>query len=106
MRLLKKAGLITSVRGAGGGYRLAKPASEISVGDILRALEGNLDAVNCTAFQEETSCQGADGCVTKFVWKKINDAITQTVDGIYLEELVSDSRALIEKQGETQASMC
>ena len=40
---LRKAGLVTSVRGAGGGYKLALPASEISVGDILRALEGRTD---------------------------------------------------------------
>ncbi|MCQ2500133.1 MAG: Rrf2 family transcriptional regulator [Lachnospiraceae bacterium] len=106
VRLLKKAGLVTSVRGAGGGYRLAKPSTEISVGDILRALEGNLDAVSCAAFQEEQSCQSADCCVTKFVWKKINDAIAQTVDGIYLEELVQDSRAVIEKHGKNQNVMC
>ncbi|MCQ2510286.1 MAG: Rrf2 family transcriptional regulator [Lachnospiraceae bacterium] len=106
VRLLKKAGLVTSVRGAGGGYRLAKPASEISVGDILRALEGNLDAVSCAALQEESGCEGADCCVTKFVWKKINDAITQTVDGIWLEELVRDSKAVLEKHGKTQAAKC
>ena len=106
VRLLKRAGLVTSVRGAGGGYRLAKPASEISVGDILRALEGNLDAVSCAALQEESGCEGADCCVTKFVWKKINDAITQTVDGIWLEELVRDSKAVLEKHGKTQAAKC
>ena len=44
---LKKAGLIMSTRGAQGGYRLARPADEISVGDVLRALEGNLEAVEC-----------------------------------------------------------
>ena len=43
MAKLKKAGLVTSIRGASGGYYLAKPASEISVGDILRALEGRTD---------------------------------------------------------------
>ena len=79
VRLLKKAGLVVSVRGAGGGYRLAKPADTISVGDILRALEGDLKAVACSAYQEEQGCEGADCCVTKFVWKKINDAITHTV---------------------------
>lgn len=45
MAKLRKAGLVVSIRGAGGGYRLARPAGEISVGDILRALEGNLEAV-------------------------------------------------------------
>ena len=44
---LRKAGLVTSIRGAGGGYKLAKPAEDISVGDILRALEGSLDPVEC-----------------------------------------------------------
>lgn len=99
VRLLKKAGLVTSVRGAGGGYRLARPASDISVGDVLRALEGNLDAVSCAAFQEDQSCEGADYCVTKYVWKKVNDAIAQTVDGIRLEELVEDSRSVLGKCG-------
>ena len=47
MGKLKRAGLVTSVRGAGGGYRLARPSGKISVGDALRALEGNLDAVTC-----------------------------------------------------------
>ena len=55
---LRKAGLVKSVRGAGGGYMLAKPASEISVGDILRALEGNLDAVNCPGLEEDGFCEG------------------------------------------------
>lgn len=47
MSLLRKNGLIRSVRGAGGGYVLAKDASEISVGDVLRALEGSLEPVDC-----------------------------------------------------------
>ena len=47
VRKLKKAGLVTSLRGAQGGYRLAKPAEEISVGDVLRALEGSIEAVSC-----------------------------------------------------------
>ncbi|MDO4490131.1 MAG: Rrf2 family transcriptional regulator [Lachnospiraceae bacterium] len=106
VRLLKKAGLVKSIRGAGGGYRLAKPASEISVGDILRALEGNIDAVNCTAFQEETGCQGSDFCVTKSVWKRVNDAISQTVDGIFLEELVQDSKAVLKKTEVKGTDLC
>ena len=68
---LRKAGLVTSVRGAGGGYKLALPASEISVGDILRALEGSLDAVNCPGLEEESSCGGSEFCVTKS-WKTGN----------------------------------
>ena len=52
MAMLKKSGLVKSVRGAGGGYVLAKKMNEISVGDVLRALEGNLDPVACTGFDQ------------------------------------------------------
>lgn len=94
MTLLKKAGLIQSIRGAGGGYVLAKNMSEVSVGDVLRALEGNLEPVECTAFREEDSCEAAGGCVTKYVWKKINESINKTVDEISLEQLVKESKAV------------
>ena len=106
VRLLKKAGLVTSVRGAGGGYRLAQAADSISVGDVLRALEGDLNAVACSAYQEEQTCEGADCCVTKLVWKKINDAITSTVDSIMLAELVNESKRLLEKKGSEPVQRC
>lgn len=106
VRLLKKAGLVRSVRGAGGGYRLARPADTISVGDILRALEGSLRPVSCPAYEEGEGCEGADCCVTKFVWKKINDAISQTVDGMMLDELVRESRELLRKNREAPVHVC
>lgn len=92
MTLMKKAGLIKSIRGAGGGYVLAKEVSEISVGDVLRALEGNLETVECTAFSQEDSCEAAGGCVTKYVWQRINESIKQTVDEISLKQLVDESK--------------
>ncbi|MDD3218074.1 MAG: Rrf2 family transcriptional regulator [Lachnospiraceae bacterium] len=94
---LRKAGLVQSVRGANGGYRLAKPSDEISVGDILRALEGNLDAVTCSGNQEHSTCEGADLCVTRFVWQRINESITQAVDTMMLSQLVEESRELRDK---------
>lgn len=98
MRSLRKAGLIESVRGAGGGYRLAKSADQISVGDALRALEGDLKAVACSAFYSEEGCAGADRCVTKYVWKRVNDAIENTVDSIMVSELVEDSQRLAKEE--------
>lgn len=92
--LLKRAGLVTSIRGAGGGYILSKDAREISVGDILRALEGSLEPVECAAFYSSEGCLASDGCVTKYVWQKINDSINDTVDRITLDELVRESRVL------------
>lgn len=89
--LLKKAGLVKSIRGAGGGYILAKDMGEISAGDILRALEGSLEPVRCAAFYSEEGCMASDGCVTKYVWQKINESINRTVDEIKLDELVRES---------------
>lgn len=98
MSLMKKAGLIKSIRGAGGGYVLAKDARDISVGDVLRALEGNLEPVECPAFQENgAGCEASGSCVTKYVWKKINESINQTVDEMKIDTLVSESKSLCEK---------
>ena len=92
--LLTKAGLVKSIRGASGGYVLARDASEISVGDVLRALEGNLEPVRCAAFYSEEGCMASDECVTKYVWQKINDSINKTVNEIKLDELVKESKEL------------
>lgn len=92
--LLKKAGLVKSIRGAAGGYILARDMEKISVGDILRALEGNLEPVRCAAFYSEEGCTASDGCVTKYVWQKINESINRTVDEMKLDELVRESRQL------------
>ena len=102
MARLKKAGLIVSQRGAQGGYRLAKPPGQISVGDILRALEGNLDAVTCPGLSEE-GCSGSEACVTKYVWQKINDSIAKTVDEISLCMLVRESRQAEKKESTPSA---
>ena len=92
MSMLKKSGLVSSERGAGGGYILAKDMREISVGDILRALEGSLEPVECPGLEPDGECKAADSCVTKYVWKRINDSINRTVDEIMLDQLVEESR--------------
>lgn len=97
MALLKKAGLVKSVRGAAGGYFLGRPAEEISVGDILRVLEGGLEAATCPGTEGDGSCQGSDLCVAKLVWKRINDSITDAVDTLMLSELIEESRRIHEK---------
>ncbi len=90
---LKKAGIVESKRGAQGGYSLAKSASEISVGDILRALEGDLHPVDCSEIHGgETTCKSSDLCVTKYVWKRISDSINNTVDGLMLSDLVEEGK--------------
>lgn len=93
--LLKKNKLVVSVRGAQGGYFLAKPPEEISIGSILRALEGSLAPTECSCentidYQCELSCGLHGKCVTKSVWERIRDGINQVVDGIKLKELIDD----------------
>ena len=104
MTLLKKAELIKSIRGAAGGYVLAKPVEEISVGDVLRALEGSLEPVECAAYGGGDSCEAAGGCVTKYVWQKINESINQTVDGMNLEELIRETES--ENTSEINSGAC
>lgn len=99
MAMLKKAGLVTSSRGAYGGYRLGRPAEEISVGDILRVLEGGLEAAVCPGIENDGTCHGSDVCVAKNVWKRINNSITNAVDTLMLGELIEESRIAHEKKG-------
>ncbi len=85
--MLKKGKLVESVRGAGGGYRLTKPGSEISVGEVLRCLEGNVTLVDCEGFTKRGECNSPDSCLTRYVWDKINKAINDTMDTTYIDEL-------------------
>ena len=101
--LMKKAGLVYSHRGAGGGYQILKPLNEISVGDIIIALEGDLNIVNCPGFSDSdskdtTECETSDLCVTKYVWGKVNLAIKETFDSISLEELAIESKQMLENK--------
>lgn len=97
---LKKAGIVNSIRGAQGGYFLAKSPDLISVGDILRALEGDLNPVDCPAVASTSApCSGADLCVTKYVWMRISDSINSTVDTMMLSELLQESEKIKSEHG-------
>ena len=94
MTKLKKANLVEAVRGASGGYVLSRKPEDISVGDVLRALEGDLSPVECATEEEscEHSCGATGHCTTRLVWKKINDSVNDTINNIFISELVLDSR--------------
>ena len=88
--LLRKAGYVKSIRGAQGGYKLAMDPKDISVGQILRALEGSLAPTNCSCEENLTPCSNHNNCVTQDVWIRIRNGINEVVDGIILEELIND----------------
>ena len=89
---LKRSGLVTSTRGAQGGYMLARPADAISVGDVLRVLEGGLNLVNC--LDGEDCCDRACACPSRTVWMKLRDGMNAIVDGITLQDMVEDYRRM------------
>lgn len=87
---LKKAGLVISIRGAQGGYKLDRHPKEISIGEILRALEGSLAPVECVENSEESDCCRSDFCVQRVIWEKIRDSVNSVVDSISLHDIVED----------------
>jgi Rrf2 family protein len=89
---LSRAGFVKSVRGSQGGYKLAKPASEYTIGAILRLIEGSLVPVACMD-DDPNQCPRCDTCVTLDVWKRIDDAVSSVVDNTTLENLVTQQRA-------------
>lgn len=87
---LNHGGLVKSVRGSKGGYCLALPPSEITVGNVLRIMEGSLAPVECLTDPINT-CPRANDCITVKVWEKLNEAIIGVVDSISLADLVSEA---------------
>lgn len=89
MGTLRKTGYVTSVRGAQGGYVLARDPADITVGDIIRALEGPIAPVDCVASDETAAryCERSQQCVTRGIWAKIRDSINDVIDAITLADL-------------------
>ncbi len=97
MSQLKKAGLVNSIRGAQGGYELSREPSLITVGEVIRPLEGSLAPSECVG-GEETECSKADYCATRLIWEKIMVGIDNVIDGITLQDMINDYDKLNEKE--------
>lgn len=89
--LLSNENFIVSTRGAQGGYSLARPARNITVGQVLRACEGDLSPVGCVSDCGK-GCDRADNCDTMFVWRALKNATDDVVDGITIEDLITRQR--------------
>ncbi len=92
--ILKKTGLVKSVRGSQGGYYLSKPSKQITVGQVLRALEGSMAPSECV-LGDAADCENSDFCVTKEVWQKIKDSVDSVIDSVTLEDMVLDHKLKI-----------
>lgn len=84
---LARAGLVTGLRGAQGGYTLSRPADRITAGEVLRAAEGSIAPVECA----EIGCDHSDNCMTYGLWKRIKEAVDAVVDSTTIADLLSDA---------------
>ncbi|MFZ5591642.1 MAG: RrF2 family transcriptional regulator [Bacillota bacterium] len=95
--LLRKAGLVSSVRGAQGGYRLARPPQEILVGDVIRAMEGPIAPLDCVHEFAPAECDRADCCITRLVWEKVRDSIIAVLDSMTLADMCREAEKMENK---------
>ena len=83
---LRKNGLVTSVRGPGGGYRLGRCSAEIAISDIISAVNENVDATKCAG---KGNCQDGEECLTHSLWQGLSKRIEEFLQNISLAELVA-----------------
>ena len=93
--MLSRAGFLQTKLGLRGGYRLAKPAAECSVGDILRATEGSLAPVACVENRNE--CDNCDVCQTLPIWKNLAKVVAQYLDSVSVQDVI-DQNVDLEKE--------
>ena len=86
---LRRRALVESVRGPGGGYHLARDASQVSVADIVRAVEEPLDSTQCGGRE---NCHGNERCMTHDLWEELNTTVYGFLAGVKLSQLVEKQR--------------
>lgn len=89
---LKKEQLITSQRGPKGGYRLSKDPYDITVGEIIRALEGPIEFSTCVGGNENIECQRSAQCETRSLWEEVNESINSVIDNVTLGDLLDRNK--------------
>ena len=89
---LNKAHFVQSARGAQGGYKLSKDPRSITVGEVLRIMEGSLAPVSC--LEKGQRCTRASNCVTLVLWKEIQDAVDKIVDNTTLADLIARQKTM------------
>ena len=90
---LRRHALVESVRGPGGGYRLARPADKVSVADIILAVDEPMDATQCAGME---NCQDDKRCMTHNLWATLNEKLHEYLHSVTLQDLIAEQLA---KQG-------
>lgn len=86
MSILKSAGFVRSIRGSKGGYVLAKAPNQIKLSDVFDCLEGHITTVECV--EDKDFCERTADCVARQVWAQVQQAITNVLQSITLQDLV------------------
>jgi len=97
MLIIKGAGYVTSKRGIGGGFALTKPPEEISIGDIVRLIEGPVEPIICGKKIHDSSCGEEQCCAFREVWLEVTDAITNIVDSVTFAGIMQRTKELKEQ---------
>ena len=84
---LRDAGLVHSKRGAHGGYRLARSPDEITVDQILTALDGTILPIRCVSEEEHTPCERSADCGARTVWETLHARVSEALSGMTLADL-------------------
>ncbi len=87
---LRTDGLVKAIRGAKGGYSLAKPPGEICLYDVIQTLEGPLNLLECLG--DTKACPKVSSCVTREIWKEASDALSKIFYSVTLEDMVNRKR--------------
>lgn len=84
MRMLAGRNIVTATRGANGGYFLAKPPKDITIGEIVRTLEDDMEIIECVKSDGKCKC-----CPSSGVWKKLYEGINSVLDSMTLEQMIN-----------------
>jgi len=93
MKRLSRARVVRSQRGSRGGYSLSRPAEEISILEVIDALEGPWAVTECSSVEVDTSCVNSGSCNVQDNWKRINDAIRAALGEITLADMAKPMSA-------------
>lgn len=86
---LKNAGIVAAVRGKSGGYYLTYDPKELTAGEVVRALEGELAPTRCSADDAPESCSTYDNCITRAFWQSIGRTINSTLDSMTIADIIN-----------------
>lgn len=98
--LLRREGYVNSVRGAQGGYVLARPPGDITIGGLIRLLEGPVMMADCLI--DADSCIRSGQCPSRVVWERLTNCINAVIDSITLQDMLEDHKRLSEIDSQAQ----